>query len=438
MTANKLSRWLPVLFGLIIVSACTEETPSEVGDDLLPSGEVRTFEVMLDPAQWLTFDTTFSGYTNPRNAPFTIVANKFEGALDANSLFRFGQPPVAINVRNSAGTATVDSTPSYFAGRLVLRFDSTTSDAAPPVRFRAFRTAEEWNETATWTLRTDSGSQQVPWTQPGGTRGASVDTATWVAGDTVVLRVDSATVAAWMDTTDAGRGAVVISETTGARVRLTGAVLRLSVRSDIQPDTVFNVDVAPIVTTFIFNPPPPPPTELRVGGVPSWRTMLGVRGDLQSLTFPCPGVSNCQIRLTDAHVNRAELLMQPVQRPAGFLPEDTMFIQARTLLTSAGVPLERSPVGVDVCGQVVVCLRRGMAAPDFFLRPPGSPPAAPVAFDITNYMVALLDDTLEPINRPPLALTLLIPNEPVTFGFATFAQGPRLRLVLTAPVERAQ
>jgi len=50
----------------------------------------------------------------------------------------------------------------------------------------------------------------------------------------------------------------------------------------------------------------------------------------------------------------------------------------------------------------------------------------------------VLDDTLEPINRPPLALTLLIPNEPTTFGFATFAQGPRLRLVLTAPVERAQ
>src|SRR5688572_19782876 len=68
MIANKPFRWLPVLFGLFILGACTEETPSEVGDDLLPSGEVRTFEVVLDPAQWLTFDTTFSGYANPRNA----------------------------------------------------------------------------------------------------------------------------------------------------------------------------------------------------------------------------------------------------------------------------------------------------------------------------------------------------------------------------------
>jgi hypothetical protein len=435
MIAHKLSRWLPVLFGLMIVSACTDEAPTEVGDDLLPSGEVRTFEVILDPALFLTYDTTFTGYTNTRNASFTIIANKFEGVLDANSLFRFGQPPRIINVRNAAGTATVDSTPSYFAGRLVLRFDSVTSDAAPPVRFRAFQTTEAWDETATWTMRTDSGSVEIPWTVPGGSPGASIDTATWIAGDTVVLRVDSATVAQWMDTTNAGRGALVVTETNGARVRLTGAVLRLSARSDIQADTVFNFDVAPIITNFIFNPPPPPATELRVGGVPSWRTMLGIRSDVQNLTFPCPGLTNCLVRLTDAHLNRAELLLQPVKAPAGFLPEDTMFIQARTLLVSPGVPLERSPVGVDLCGAVVTCLQKGLAAPEFFKQPPAT---APVAFDVTNYMVALLNENLDPKDRPPLAMTLLIPNEPTTFGFATFAQGPRLRLVLTAPVERAQ
>ncbi len=435
MIRRKLYRWLPVVFGLFLVSACTDETPTEVGDDLLPSGEVRTFEVVLDPGAFLTFDTTFTGYTAPRNAPFTIIANKFGGVLDANTLFRFGQPPGVIQVRNPAGVATNDSTPQYFAGRLVLRFDSTTSDAAPPVRFRAFQTAEAWNETATWTLRIDTGAVQLPWSTPGGTRGASVDTATWVAGDTVVLDVDSATVAQWMDTANAGRGTVVVTETNGARVRLTGAVLRLSARSDIQPDTVFNFDVAPIITTFIFNPQPPPATELRVGGVPSWRTMLGIRQDLPSLTFPCPGVANCQIRLDDAHLNRAELLLQPVTAPPGFVTEDTIFMQTRTLLVSPGVPLERSPVGVDVCGGITFCLQRGMAAPEFFRQPAATDP---VALDVTNYMVALLDPETPAESRPPFALTLLIPNEPTTFGFATFAQGPRLRLILTAPVERAQ
>ena len=163
--------------------------------------------------------------------------------------------------------------------------------------------------------------------------------------------------------------------------------------------------------------------------------MLGIRPDLQTLSFPCPGVSNCQVKLTDAHVNRAELLLQPVRAPAGFLPEDTIFIQARTLLVSPGVPLERSPVGVDICGSLAVCLQKGLTAPDYFRQPPAT---QPVAFDVTNYMVAVLDDSLTGQNRPPQALTLLIPNEPTTFGFATFAQGPRLRLVLTAPVERAQ
>ncbi|HEY0304226.1 MAG TPA: hypothetical protein VGC44_04595, partial [Longimicrobiales bacterium] len=211
----------------------------------------------------------------------------------------------------------------------------------------------------------------------------------------------------------------------------------VSARSDIQPDTVFNFDVAPIVTNFIFNPQPPPPTDLRVGGVPSWRTMLGLRPELVNLSFPCPGVTGCQINLRDAHINRAELLLQPTTRHAGFLPEDTMFIQVRTLLVSPGVPLERSPVGVDVCGQVAACLRKGLAAPGFFLPQSGTT-VAPVAFDVTSYMIALLDDEVAEENRPPFALTLLIPNEPTTFGFATFAQGPRLRLVLTAPVERAQ
>lgn len=435
MMRDKWLRWLPVLFGFLVVSACTEEAPTEVGDDLLPSGEVRTFEVILDAATFLSYDTTFSGYTATRNAAFTMVANKFEGVLDANSLFRFGQPPGVINVRNSAGTATVDSTPSYFAGRLVLRFDSVTSDAVPPVRFRAFRTAEAWHQSATWTLRVDTGNVELPWSTPGGTRGASIDTATWVAGDTVVLRVDSATVAQWMDTANAGRGALIVNETPGARVRLSGAVLRLSARSDIQPDTVFNFDVAPIVTNFVFNPPPPAATELRVGGVTSWRTMLGIRPELLNLAFPCPGVANCQIRLTDAHLNRAELLLQPVPAPLGFLPEDTVYVQVRTLLVSPGVPLERSPVGVDVCAQVASCLRKGLTAPAFFRQPPVP---GPVAFDVTSYIGALLDESQPAVNRPPFALTLLVPPEPTTFGFTTFAQGPRLRLVLTAPVERAQ
>lgn len=431
-----LQRWLPFLFALFVVSACTEETPTDVGDDLLPSGDVRTFEVILDAADYLTYDTTFSGYAGPQNAPFTIVANKFAGVLDANTLLRFQQPPPFINVRNAAGTSVVDSAPRYFAGRLVLRFDTLASESAPPVLFRGFRTTEAWNASATWTLRVDTGAVDLPWATPGGTRGAQIDTATWAAGDTVVLRVDSQTVAQWIDTTNAARGALIVSETNGSRVRVTSAVLRLSAHSTLRPDTVVNLDVAAAISGFVFNPQPPPATDLRVGGTPTWRSILGIREDLGSRTFPCPGVANCQVRLDRAHINRAEILLQPTTPPAGFVLEDTTFTTVRTLSVTPGVPLQRSPIGVDVCtGAGTRCVAAGRTTPDMF----GSPPSAtPLAVDITNYIIALVDEDVIAANRPPFSLTLLAPSEPNTFGFASFAQNPRLRLILTAPVERPQ
>jgi hypothetical protein len=434
MNCMKLYRWLPVVLGLFAATACTDEAPTDVGDDLLPSGDVRTFEVILDPAGFLTFDTTFTGYTTTRNANWITIANQFSGVVDANGMFRFGPPPRIITVRGASGSV-VDSFPRYFEGRLVLRLDTLMSQE-PPVRLRAYRTAEEWDASATWTLRVDSGNVELPWATPGGTRGASIDTATWAAGDSIVLRVDSVTLAQWIDTTNTARGAVVVSETPDSRVRISGVVLRVSAHSSLQADTVVNFDVTPIATAFIFNPPPPPAgSHLRVGGVPSWRSMIGIRPDLANLTFPCPGVAGCQVRLSEAHIARAELLLQPAAAPPGYIPEDTTFVGVRTLLVTPGIPLERSPIGGDVCGGSPACLFTGKSPPEYFAQPPGT---EPVAYDVTNYIIALVDEDVSAVNRPPFALTILIPNEPLTFGFATFAPGPRLRLVLTAHVERPQ
>ena len=134
-----LRRWLSFLFVLSVVTACTDEVPTDVGDDLLPSGGVRTFEVILDAADFLTYDTTFSGYASTQNAAFSVLANKFEGVVDANLLFRFQTPPTAITVRNTAGTTVVDSAPRYFAGRLVLRIDTIASESGPGLKVRGFK-----------------------------------------------------------------------------------------------------------------------------------------------------------------------------------------------------------------------------------------------------------------------------------------------------------
>jgi hypothetical protein len=432
-----LRRCLSFLFVVFAVAACTDETPTEVGDDLLPSGEVRTFEVILDPSAFLAFDTTFSGYALPQNAAFSVLANKFAGVVDANVLVRLQQPPPVITVRNTAGNTVVDSQPRFFAGRLVLRVDTLASESGPGVFVRGFRTAEPWDLSATWTLRVDTGNVELPWATPGGTRGPQIDTATWAAGDTIVLDVDSATIAAWRDTANAGRGALIVTETNGARLRVSSAVLRVQARSTIRPDTVVNLDVSAGITHFIFNPMPPAPpgNELRVGGVPTWRTLLGIREDIADLTFPCPGVANCQVNLASAHINRAELLLQPKTPPPGFILEDTTFTRAHTLSVTPSVPLQRSPLGVELCGGATSCILAGRTVPQMF----GDPPSAqPVALDITNYLIALVNEDIDDSLRPAFSLALLAPNEPNTFGIATFAAGPRLRIVLTAPIERAQ
>lgn len=430
-----LQRWSAVCCALLMLSACTDEVPTDVGDDLLPGGTVRTFEVILDPADFTTFDTTFTGFTRPLNATYYPLANQFQGVLDSRILMRFAQPPAFINVRNAQGNMVPDSTPSWVGARIVLRVDTLKSESEPPVRIRGFQTAEEWDFSATWTMRIDTGSVHLPWSTPGGTVGAEIDTVTWVAGDTIVLPVDSASLAPWLDTTNVARGALVVAETNGARLRVTSIVLRLEARSDIQPDTVVNIDVGAAASAFIFNPLPGPATELRVGGVPSWRTILGIQDDLADRVFSCPGVANCQVRLGAAHINRAELLLQTTGAPPGFIQEDTTLIQVRTLAVTPGVPLERSPLGVDVCGGGVRCLINGRAIPSFFT---GGQADTVMAFDITNYIVALVDDDVPEENRPPFALTLLDAQEPATIGFSTFARGARLRLVLTAPVELQQ
>ena len=420
-----LKRLLPLL---LVLAACTEETPSEVGGGIISTDDVRTFELLLDPAQWMAYDTTFSGYARPQDAPFSMIANKFGGVVDSNLLIRPAQPPTVINVRNAAGASVPDSSPRYFAGRLVIRFDTTLS-TEPPAFFRAFRTVEPWHFSATWQLRVDTGNVQLPWAMPGGSRGAQVDTATWAAGDSIVFRVDSATIAQLGDTANASRGLLIVDETNNTRARIRSVTLRVQARSAIQQDTVFNFDVVPSMSAFIFNPQPPAAgTQLRVGGVPAWRSIIGVNENLRNLVIPCPGVTGCQIRLDRAHINLAELVLQPEPAPAGFTPEDSTFVQVRALLTTPGVPLQRSPLGVPVGNSPII-------ASSIFNNPAA---ASPVRINITNYIIALVDEDFDDDTRPASSLVLMQFNEPATFGFNAFQSGPRLRIVITAPIERAQ
>lgn len=412
----------------LALAACVDEDPTDVGGVLLPSGEVLTFEVVLPAADFLVNDTAFAGYVAPFRAGFGLVARSFESVLDANMLLRYSLPPTTIVVQ-SGGAAVTDSAPRFVGGRIVFQLD-TIGSTERPIRLALFRTVEEWHASASWTQRVDTGSVQLAWTIPGGTRGAQIDTATWVEGDSVTFAVDSATLALWNDSTNRASGAILVSETDDSRLRVFGSTVHVNTRSSINADTVVVVNLVPTTRTFIFNPTLPTAfSGLRVGGIPAWRSLLRLRSDLRSLVFPCTGgPQGCQVSLDSVHVNTAQLLLRPARTVSGFIPEDSLFIEARTVLLSPLVPLERSPVGNRVA-------LSGLMAPDLFTSPTATDV---VKLDITALINHLLDESIPADERQPPLLSILQLPEAQTFGFATFEAQPSLRLVITTALERTQ
>jgi hypothetical protein len=124
-------------------------------------------------------------------------------------------------------------------------------------------------------------------------------------------------------------------------------------------------------------------------------------------------------------MNYAALVLQPTPPPAGFIPEDSVRLGARILLVSDAVPLERSPLG-DVAGVMVSAVPASIFAS-------GATP--PIELPVTTFLRRLASDTIAVANRPPPWVALVPVVEGSHFGVSTFAQNPRLRLVLTVATE---
>jgi hypothetical protein len=423
-----LKRWWALL-ALPILAACGEEGPTEVGAGLLPPDAVRTFELILEPHQYMVFDTAFGLYSDPADMPFMVVANQFDGALDSHGLARFALPNF-ITVIDTLGTVQIDTVPRFVRGEVRVVVDTLRS-GSPPVRLALYRTAEPWDVNATWTYRTDVDGVRTPWNVPGGRGGVLIDTATWVARtdtlavDTLRFRVDSATLAIWADTANPARGALFVAETGGARVRIGVPQLTVEARSQFRPDTLYEAFAPLQRKTFVFSPEQPDIVSTpRVGGTPAWRTIFRLRERMDTLTFACPGVPNCRIRLGDATINYAALQLQPVPPPAGFRPEADLAIGAYTLLPTALVPLQRSPM-MEFMGTVTVPASRFLA------------PDAPVSeLPVTELFrrTAMRPENVPAGATVPTHFALTQPLDPL-FGFGTFESMPRLRLVVTTVQE---
>lgn len=444
-SAHRYSSGL-VLVLTTLLAGCGEESPTEVGGSLLPGQIVRTFEVVLDPAAFLVRDTSFSGYTRTAQANYFVLANGFENTWHARGLVRF-LIPSSITVLDSAGVSRVDTLPRFFAGRIVVLVDSLP-DTFTPVTVEAHRATQSWDRGSTgWTLRVDSGGVQLPWAQAGGSPGVRIGTGSYVAGrdtvagvDSVVIPVDSQTIAAWRDTANNVPGAVVTLATAGTRLRVSQALTLLAeARSSIRADTVVTVTVGQSDPIFIANPSPPEAAlQPRMGGVPSWRTFVQFRERLDTVTVPCPDrPAGCRIRLDSTAISYAALLLKPARPPAGFLPEDSVRFLARLAVVDALIPLKRS-------------ILAGFAAVDRFGGPALTRPLVPALFrnpvgaeievPITDFINLMTRDSAAVSDRPDPYLVLLsidreTGSESATVGYGMFDSPFRLRLVLTVAAE---
>lgn len=431
MLVAALAAWPAVLFG------CSEESPVGIGDQELP-GEPVTIEVRIPWSAFASNLETFGGYGRTADLEEGVLALQYEGTLDARTLMRFQAYPLVATVRDSTGTERPDYGLTFIGGQLVTFFDrvASTNDSTP-VSLSVSRTQTEWDaRSATWDFAVDTVNDQRAWPEPGGGPMVVVDTTLWTPadGDSAIFQLDSVTIAAWGDTTDLSVGALIEIVDPGYRLNMTGALLRLDTRPSSNPDTIIQVDSRISQVTFMYTPTPvPPPDGVRIGGSPSWRTLVDVviPPQLDGITDFCAVVA-CPHALTPIEISYAALVFTSRASEAAFQPTDSIRLDVRPVFDRSAMP--KSPLGSSL---VAGGFGRAVAPAAF-----GSAPGAPIEIPFTTFARDLLRGEDEEGNKPPNTLALLSLLEPFSIAYGSFegpgsAAEPYLRLVLTIgpPVE---
>lgn len=410
----------PVLWG------CADDSPTSTRAELFPV-TLETVEVRIPFEDFASDLRILGGFGTPAELNQGIVAREFAGSLNARTLSRFQAYPEAASVRDTTGTLRSDSSLTFFGGQLVLAMDSLRRPEQP-VLLRAGALQTEWDAaTAGWELAVDTVGEEVAWPEPGGGPVTALDTATWdpAAGDTVVLDVDSATVAAWSDSSDPSRGVRIEVEDPGVRLAIRALGLRLRTRPSINPDTTVLLSVAARDLTFIYDPPPPLPADgLQLGGVPARRTVFRVTLP-RTLDGPeelCASLG-CPFEITPGTVNFAALVLTTREAPAAFQPSDTLAMDVRPVLVPDRLP--KSPLGQALVG--LLPLPSGYFSTD---------PGREILVPMTTFVRDAVRGTTEQGADAPNTIALLSTFEPVSLSVASFdgpgtSGAPVLRLILS-------
>lgn len=412
----------------VVLSACTENTPTLGGEGRFPVRPV-TVEWVIPFDRFASDLQVVGGFGRASEVGSAVVS--LSDSLESRAILRLAAYPRSASLPDSLGVIRTDTLITFLRGNLVLFLDSlryTPAERPIPLRILSLQGGDFDPATATWELAVDTLGGRRPWPQPGAGPAAVVAEEEWIPmeSDSVVFPVDSATVAAWGDTLNPSRGIRVDAALSGSRVRVRSAALRLVTRPSVNRDTLVTLSVGAGQLSFVYAPLPAPPAgELRVGGAPAWRTAfrISLPPRIQAPDPLCATLS-CPVELTPEAVVFAALDLRSRAAPAGFRPADTLSVDVRPVLDPDRFP--RSPLGSSFLpfGQLV--------APEWF----GSSPGRTVSVPVTNFVRDLVRGETPAGRPPPAALALLSPLEPLAFEFTPFEGpgtdgAPTLRILLT-------
>ena len=428
---------LAATLAILLLATCQVEIPTATRDELVKSGVAVEISVPFD--DFVTSATVYGGYGRASALGGGFVAHEFgpgldeDGAqvpgLEAATLVRFGGYPSSVSVVDTTGTNRLDTAATFHDGGVLVRFDTVSSVTGGPVALSAHLVTEEWDPvSATWGFAIDTVENQVPWSVPGGGPAEELATGVWdpAEGDSVELVLDSAVVAGWADSA-AVRDVRLVATTPGVRLRVASVRLRLRTVPTIRPDTTVSVAVGATAATFIYDPVPgPPSTALRVGGAPSWRTVLNLQIPRILAGYPdlCDRL-DCPVNLRAEHVSYAGLQLTTVAGAGAFALSDSLALDVRMVTAPRFLP--KSPLGPPSFGV------GGLAAvpPELY-----SPEAGQVfEVPVTQHVRDQLRGETEAGDPISSTLALLTIFEPLSIEYATFAgrgsaNPPVLRLIL--------
>ena len=413
----------------------------------------RTVEVLIPYEDFVDEVLVFGGYGSALDLGHGLVALAFgELDLNARTLAHLEGFPTNAEVLGTDGVTRTDPDLTFVGGRVLLVFD--TVDTAPlfPADVELFDVREEWHPpTVTWEVAVDTAGDRRPWTQPGGGSSTLLGRATFDAFvaqeggddpllDTVSIVIDAAAVAALGDPASGTTGLLLAAAESGSatssctrpwssrgcRLNLLDMQLFLTTVPSTRPDMVLELPVGAVDLSFMVDPVPETPVGwLRVGGAPSWRSVITmtIPRTVEGTADLC-GAAGCQIDLTEVHVNLAELVLTTRQTESAFQPQDTTRIDIRGVLNPELLP--KSPLGETLAPFV-----RGLP-PELFSVQAGTP----VLLSVTDLVRRILSVAADMDTVPSASIVLFSIVEPNMLGFASFEGGggagaPALRLLYT-------